>query len=135
MALISGKQNYQILTNDDEVCIPRLSSVLTVKVQLTNLIFSGPVQSSHYEDSSDDDCDDGNAQGPGSSSGFRRQCSNIGNFIIHFNAFRIKNLLFLIDIVLSMRSHRLWYFHFRSSRRRPIPPGAKPKRRRTFWSV
>ena len=45
---------------------------------MTNLFFSGPVQSSHYEDSSDDDCDDGDAQGPRSSSGFRRQCSNIG---------------------------------------------------------
>ena len=29
---------------------------------MTNLIFSGPIQSSHYEDSSDDDCDDGHAQ-------------------------------------------------------------------------
>ena len=52
------------------------------KLQLTNLNFSGPVQSSHYEDSSDDDCDDGDAQGPRSSSGFRRQCSNIGNSYI-----------------------------------------------------
>jgi len=37
----------------------------------------GPVQSSHYEDSSDDDCDDGHAQASGPSSGFRRQCSNV----------------------------------------------------------
>ena len=28
LALNSGIQNYQILTNDDEVCIPRLSSIL-----------------------------------------------------------------------------------------------------------
>ena len=28
MALNSGIQNYQILTNDDEVCIPSLSSIL-----------------------------------------------------------------------------------------------------------
>ena len=28
MALNSGIQTYQILTNDDEVCIPRLSSIL-----------------------------------------------------------------------------------------------------------
>ena len=52
------------------------------KLQLTDLIISGPVQSSHYEDSSDDDCDDGHAQGPRSSSEFRRQCSNIGNSYI-----------------------------------------------------
>ena len=28
LALNSGIQTYQILTNDDEVCIPRLSSIL-----------------------------------------------------------------------------------------------------------
>ena len=39
--------------------------------------FSGPVQSSHYEDSSDDDCDFKEAQASGPSSGFRRQCSNV----------------------------------------------------------
>ena len=29
LALNSGIQTYQILINDDEVCIPRLSSILT----------------------------------------------------------------------------------------------------------
>ena len=28
LALNSGIETYQILTNDDEVCIPRLSSIL-----------------------------------------------------------------------------------------------------------
>ena len=30
LALKLGIQTYQILTNDDEVCIPRLSSILAV---------------------------------------------------------------------------------------------------------
>ena len=36
MALNSGIQTYQILTNDDEVCIPSLSSILlaVLRVQL-----------------------------------------------------------------------------------------------------
>ena len=32
MALYSGIQTYQTFTNDDEVCIPRLSSILLVVI-------------------------------------------------------------------------------------------------------
>ena len=36
MALDSGIQTNQILTNDDEVCIPRLSSILLAVLSWTN---------------------------------------------------------------------------------------------------
>jgi hypothetical protein len=34
MALNSGIQTYQILTNDDEVCIPSLSSILLALLRI-----------------------------------------------------------------------------------------------------
>ena len=39
LALNSGIQTYQILTNDDEVCIPNLSSSLLAVPLLTNSNF------------------------------------------------------------------------------------------------
>ena len=49
LALNSGIKSYQILTNDDEVCIPSLSSILLavcLKTKTTKIIllpgFKGP---------------------------------------------------------------------------------------------
>ena len=38
LALNSGLQTYQILTNDDEVCIPSLSSILLAVKKLIGFV-------------------------------------------------------------------------------------------------
>ena len=40
MALELGIQTYQILTNDDEVCIPCLSSIILAVVILQHILLS-----------------------------------------------------------------------------------------------
>ena len=50
LALTLGIQTYQILTNDDEVCIPSISSILLavqgiVTVEFARIIWNLPVKS------------------------------------------------------------------------------------------
>ena len=49
LALNSGIQTYQILTNDDEVCIPSLSSILLALMHIfCHQIGNGYCDSTHF---------------------------------------------------------------------------------------